>query len=96
MDPSSPLAMRTLQLLLLPDISCANDTKLPLASHGGGPEDLQMLLAMPNAIYMESGSFKGHTSTVETLRMVDSAVLAPEGPGMGSELRPDYIQKHKV
>jgi L-alanine-DL-glutamate epimerase-like enolase superfamily enzyme len=74
----------------------ADAAKLPLASHGGGPEDLQMLLAMPNAIYMESGSFKGHSSTIETLRMVDSAVLAPEGPGMGSELRPDYIQKHKV
>jgi L-alanine-DL-glutamate epimerase-like enolase superfamily enzyme len=74
----------------------ADAAKLPLASHGGGPEDLQMLLAMPNAIYMESGSFKGHASTVETLRMVDSAVLAPEGPGMGSELRPEYIQKHKV
>jgi hypothetical protein len=28
--------------------------------------------------------------------MVESAVLAPESPGMGSELRPDYIQKHKV
>ncbi len=74
----------------------ADAAKLPIASHGGGPPDLQMLLAMPNAIYMESGSFKGHSSTIETLRMVDSAVLAPEMPGMGTELRPDYIQKHKV
>ncbi len=74
----------------------ADAAKLPIASHGGGPPDLQMLLAMPNAIYMESGSFKGRSSTIETLRMVDSAVLAPETPGMGSELRPDYIQKHKV
>jgi L-alanine-DL-glutamate epimerase-like enolase superfamily enzyme len=74
----------------------ADAAKLPLASHGGGPEDLQMLLAMPNAIYMEGGSFKNRTSTIETLRMVNSAVLAPENPGMGSELRPDYIQKHKI
>jgi hypothetical protein len=28
-----------------------------------------MLLAMPNAIYMEAGSFKNHASTIETLRM---------------------------
>ena len=74
----------------------ADGFKLPIASHGGGAEDLQMLLAIPNAIYMESGSFRGRSSTIEQLRMVDSAVLAPEGPGMGSELRPDYIQQHKV
>ena len=74
----------------------ADAAKLPVASHGGGPVDLQMLLCMPNAIYMESGSFKGTGSTLERLRMVNSAVLAPERPGMGSELRPEYLQKFKV
>ncbi|MEO8737103.1 MAG: mandelate racemase/muconate lactonizing enzyme family protein [Edaphobacter sp.] len=74
----------------------ADTAKLPIASHGGGPSDLQTLLAMPNAIYMETGSFKGPGSTIEKLRMVDSAVLAPERPGMGSELRPDYLAKFKV
>src|SRR6201996_1642010 len=74
----------------------ADAQKIPVASHGGGPVDLQMLLCMPNAIYMESGSFKGQGSTLEKLRMVDSAVLAPERPGMGSELRPEYLQKFKV
>ena len=74
----------------------ADAAKLPVASHGGGPVDLQMLLCMPNAIYMESGSFKGSGSTLERLRMVNSAVLAPERPGMGSELRPEYLQKFKV
>ena len=69
---------------------------LELASHGGGPTNLHMLLAMPNAIYMESGSLKGEGSSVEKLRMVDGAVLAPQSPGMGSELKPDYIRKHKV
>ena len=73
----------------------ADAAKLPVASHGGGPVDLQMLLSMPNAIYMESGSFKGAGSTLERLRMVNSAVLAPERPGMG-ELRPEYLQKFKV
>ncbi len=69
---------------------------LELASHGGGPTNLHMLLAMPNAIYMETGSLKGDGSSLEKLRMQDGAVLAPETPGMGSELRPDYIRKFKV
>jgi L-alanine-DL-glutamate epimerase-like enolase superfamily enzyme len=69
---------------------------LEVASHGGGPANLHMLLAMPNAIYMESGSLKGESSTLEPLRMIDGQVLAPETPGMGSELKPDYIRKYKV
>ena len=67
-----------------------------LASHGGGPANLHMLCAMPNAIYVESGSIKGDSSTVEKLRMADGALLAPESPGMGSELRWEYVQKYKV
>ncbi len=67
---------------------------LEVASHGGGPTNLHMLLAMPNAIYLESGSLKGTPSTLEVSRMRDGAVLAPEMPGMGSELRPEFIQRH--
>ena len=67
-----------------------------VASHGGGPANLHMLLAMPNAIYMETGSLKGDSQYVEALRMKDSAVLAPESPGMGSDMRPDWIAKNKV
>ena len=74
----------------------ADGFSLELASHGGGPTDLNMLLAMPNAIYMEYGSLKGDSSNLEKLRPAGSAVLAPEMPGIGSELRPDYIQKHKI
>jgi len=69
---------------------------LELASHGGGPIDLHMLLAMPNAIYMEYGSLKGNSSSLEKLRPVGSSVLAPEMPGIGSELHPDYVRKFKV
>ncbi|HKD04920.1 MAG TPA: mandelate racemase/muconate lactonizing enzyme family protein [Bryobacteraceae bacterium] len=69
---------------------------LELASHGGGPTNLHMLLAMPNAIYMETGSLKGEGSSLERLRMTDGAVLAPETPGMGSEMRPDYIKRFRV
>jgi L-alanine-DL-glutamate epimerase-like enolase superfamily enzyme len=68
-----------------------------VASHGGGVTNLNMLLAMPNAIYMESGSVKGESaSAVEGLRMKNGEMLAPETPGMGSELKPDWIHKYKV
>lgn len=68
---------------------------LDVASHGGGATNVHMLLAMPNAIYLESGSLKGPPSTLEELRMRDGQILAPELPGMGSELRPDFIAKHR-
>lgn len=52
---------------------------LKIASHGGGSTNLNMLCAMPNAIYMEtSGPQRG---------MVNSEVPAPEEPGMSSEPR---------
>ncbi len=66
-----------------------------VASHGGGPTNMHMLLAMPNAIYIETGSLKGDSSHVEVLRMQDGAILAPETAGMGSELRRDYISKYR-
>lgn len=58
-----------------------------LASHGGGPVNMNILCAMPNAIYMESGGPQ---------KMVNGEVLAPEDPGMSSELSRDYIAKYKV
>ena len=67
-----------------------------VASHGGGVTNLHMLLAMPNAIYMESGSIKGDSSAIEPLRMVNGEMLAPETPGMGSELKPEWIAKYRV
>jgi L-alanine-DL-glutamate epimerase-like enolase superfamily enzyme len=52
---------------------------LKIASHGGGSTNLNMLCAMPNAIYMEtSGPQPG---------MVNGEVPAPEEPGMSSEPR---------
>jgi len=58
-----------------------------LASHGGGATDLNMLLAIPNAIYMESGG---------PAKIVDGEVLAPEEPGMSSEVSAEQIRKYKV
>ena len=61
---------------------------LELASHGGGATNLNMLLAMPNAIYMESsGTQKA---------MKDGEVPGPEEPGMSSEVPEAEIKKYRV
>jgi len=50
---------------------------IELASHGGGNTNLNMLLAMPNAIYMEtSGAHK----------IIEGEYPSPEEPGMSSEV----------
>lgn len=58
-----------------------------LASHGGGPVNMNILCAIPNAIYMESGGKQN---------MVKGEVLAPEAPGMSSEVTREFIKAHKV
>jgi L-alanine-DL-glutamate epimerase-like enolase superfamily enzyme len=58
-----------------------------VASHGGGATNLNMLLAMPNAIYMETGG---------AAKMIDGEVPAPETPGMSSEVSAEQIRKYKV
>jgi len=60
---------------------------LELASHGGGSTNLNMLLAMPNAIYMETSGPR---------KMLDGEVPAPEAPGMSSEVAEADIRKYKV
>lgn len=65
----------------------ADGYEVKVASHGGGPTDLNMLLAMPNAIYMETSG---------PHRMIDGEVLAPEEPGMSSEIGAEEIRKYKV
>jgi L-alanine-DL-glutamate epimerase-like enolase superfamily enzyme len=58
-----------------------------VASHGGGATNLNMLLAMPNAIYMETSG---------PVKMIDGEVSAPEEPGMSSEVSAEEIRKYKV
>jgi L-alanine-DL-glutamate epimerase-like enolase superfamily enzyme len=60
---------------------------LELASHGGGPANMNILCAIPNAIYMETGGKQ---------KMVNGEVLAPEAPGMSSETSRDQIAKYKI
>ncbi len=54
----------------------ADAAGMSLASHGGGDVNMNMLCAIPNAIYMETGG--------PQKRMVDGEVLAPETPGMAT------------
>jgi hypothetical protein len=55
-----------------------------------------MLAAMPNAIYLESGSLKGGSMYEVNLKMVDGEVLVPNVPGLGTAVRDDYIKKHRI
>jgi L-alanine-DL-glutamate epimerase-like enolase superfamily enzyme len=50
-----------------------------VASHGGGATNMNMLCAMPNAIYMETSGPQRN--------MVNSEVPAPQEPGMSTEPR---------
>jgi L-alanine-DL-glutamate epimerase-like enolase superfamily enzyme len=61
--------------------------EVQVASHGGGATNLNMLLAMPNAIYMETGG---------PVKMIDGEVPAPEEPGMSSEVSAEEIRKYKI
>jgi L-alanine-DL-glutamate epimerase-like enolase superfamily enzyme len=65
----------------------ADGFDVELASHGGGPVNLNILCAIPNAIYMESGSND---------KLIDGEAPGPQAPGMSSEPAPDFIAKHKV
>ena len=67
-----------------------------VASHGGGPTNVHMLCAMPNAIYLETSSVSGQDRNLEKLRMEDGDILAPTTPGIGSELDPDYIERNNA
>ena len=60
---------------------------LELASHGGGPVNLNMLCAIPNAIYMEVGGSE---------KAANGEILAPDSPGMSSEIPRASLDKYKV
>jgi len=69
---------------------------IQVASHGSGPGNLNMLAAMPNAIYLESSSLKGQSMYEVNLKMVDGKVLVPDVPGLGTAVRDDFIKKHRI
>ncbi len=65
---------------------------LKLASHGGGPANVNMLCTLPNAIFLESGSLKGENKMQRhQMKMVDGCLLLPDAPGMGTEADEEYV-----
>ena len=70
---------------------------LKLASHGGGPANVNLLCAIENAIYLESGSLKHENKMLTTsLKMKNGAILMPDAPGMGTEIQEDFIKFYRI
>lgn len=74
----------------------AVDIVQPDSRRAGGVTEWMEIAAMPNAIYLESGSLKGQSMYETRLSMVDGEVLAPEVPGLGTAVRDDYIARYRV
>jgi L-alanine-DL-glutamate epimerase-like enolase superfamily enzyme len=55
----------------------ADACRLPYASHGGGPVNLNLLATMPNATYLETGLL----SPGSPLVLESGCALLPQGPG---------------
>ena len=70
--------------------------RVPIASHGGGPANVHLLCTLPTAYYLESGSLKGQDFHTVDLELRDGCVLAPDTPGLGTEVRPHVIEAHRV
>jgi L-alanine-DL-glutamate epimerase-like enolase superfamily enzyme len=59
----------------------ADAFNVPYASHGGGAH-LQVLAALPNTLFMESGLLREGARE----RLVDGCYLLPEEPGLGGQM----------
>jgi L-alanine-DL-glutamate epimerase-like enolase superfamily enzyme len=71
----------------------ADAAGLKLASHGGGPANVNMLCVLPNAIFLESGSLKGENRMQKhRMRMEGGCLLMPDVPGMGTEVDEEYVR----
>ena len=66
---------------------------LKLASHGGGPANINMLCTLPNAIFLESGSLRNENHLLKCqMEMVNGELLLPNAPGMGTEVDEDFVE----
>ncbi len=55
----------------------ADAFRLPYASHGGGPVQLNVMACLPNALYLETGLI----AEGSPLKLVEGYVQVPQGPG---------------
>ena len=59
----------------------ADAFRLPYASHGGGPVQLNVMACLPNAMYLETGLIPDGSP----MKLVDGCVDVPRGPGFSWE-----------
>jgi L-alanine-DL-glutamate epimerase-like enolase superfamily enzyme len=59
----------------------AHAFRIPYASHGGGPVQLNVMAALPNAHYLETGLIPEGSR----LKLIDGFVNVPSGPGFSWE-----------
>ena len=70
---------------------------IPLASHGGGPGNVNVLCAIESAIYIETGSLKGDGEFyVHPQVLKDGALQLTDVPGMGNDVNEAYIRKYRI
>lgn len=70
---------------------------LKLASHLGGSGNVNVMCAIDNVIYLECEGIKhDNEMLVYPLRMVDGEVQMPTAPGMGNELKPEFIEEFRA
>jgi L-alanine-DL-glutamate epimerase-like enolase superfamily enzyme len=55
----------------------AHAFRIPYASHGGGPVQLNLMACLPNALYLETGRIPDGSP----MKLEDGTVNVPEGPG---------------
>ena len=59
----------------------ADSFRIPYASHGGGPVQLNIMACLPNMKYLETGMI----SPGSPLKLVDGCVSLPQGAGFAWE-----------
>lgn len=59
----------------------AHAFRIPYASHGGGPVQLNIMACLPNAVYLETGLIGPHSP----LKLEDGCALVPGGAGFAWE-----------
>ncbi len=70
---------------------------IPLASHGGGPGNVNVLCAIESAIYIETGSLKGDGEFyVHPQVLKDGALQLTDVPGMGNDVNEAYVRKYRI
>lgn len=59
----------------------ADSFRIPYASHGGGPVQLNIMACLPNMVYLETGLLSPNSP----LKLVDGCALLPQGAGFSWE-----------